>query len=684
MILTNLSWVRNPYQSELEVRPNPKLLRPAIFNFMDIQTHRMLSEMEVQEINFISKQRAFRYVAAAEKEWLYPEIYLEDEDWAKFGGGYLLMPDPRPVNIGGEVIIGYKGGRSDAFSEYGHKPWQDGFRDEERQAAETETLYAFKGEFARLYGPKRRGRSFSVGHLDNEEDSPDFHAYHLEYDRKYRDKMKHWRPPTTAKGDKSPKVQIGRNDFCPCRSGKKYKHCCMGKIDWPHLLSKGGGEWIRHLSIRGRNMLFITRALEILRFDASHKSLQEYKAAFTPQAVKEINEAIVDLWPFDLEIIAVLQSSNPDISALYIGDYSIERLTQEVVQHSLYTDKILLIDPFIYPYSVREEYNPILHPEQYCTQTLLNMNIWLSLAPWVEKGIVEFIRSPSDFDPNLKLKLLHLQKEKFEKNKELKSVLDESVKQMTNEFIERQGFRYQILMQPDSFLRNEFRRLQLGDKKQEEMYIQHIHHRREADPNYLEPTEEVMRGGGEFHIKSSGVGYEEAKIISGITGSFLITDLPYRLKEIEIDHAECSSNNEWSSLAQAIRGTDLKFLNNVEINHALKLRDQGRLGSLRTFMKKVWKHACSGIPCGEKIVQSLVDEFEKIVLESEEEWQQIERDLLDLLGKDVGQIISPGNATFFAAAYFDAGAISPVTSETRKIGSGDKCPAAFFVKLKKD
>lgn len=186
MIFTNLAWVRNPYQSELKLRPNPTLLRHAIFNFTHIQTHRTLLESEVQEINFIIKKRAFRYIAAAEKEWLYPEKFLRSEYWRKFGKGYLLMPDPRGINMGGEIIIGYKDGHSDAFSEYGHKPWQRGFRDEERHAKETETLCAFKGEFARLFGPKRRGRSHEFGRLDEEEDDADYHEYHLEYNRKYR------------------------------------------------------------------------------------------------------------------------------------------------------------------------------------------------------------------------------------------------------------------------------------------------------------------------------------------------------------------------------------------------------------------------------------------------------------------------------------------------------------------
>ena len=26
------------------------------------------------------------------------------------------------------------------------------------------------------------------------------------------------------------KIKIGRNDKCPCGSGKKYKKCCIGKM----------------------------------------------------------------------------------------------------------------------------------------------------------------------------------------------------------------------------------------------------------------------------------------------------------------------------------------------------------------------------------------------------------------------------------------------------------------------
>ena len=124
LILTNLSWVRDPYQNPLKLRPNPDFLRPTFFNLTDIHLGRQLSEEEVIEINYITKRRSLRYIAAAEEEWLYPELRLRSKCWRKLGDGYLLMPDPRHIHGGGQVTIGYDTGRSESFSEYGHRPWK--------------------------------------------------------------------------------------------------------------------------------------------------------------------------------------------------------------------------------------------------------------------------------------------------------------------------------------------------------------------------------------------------------------------------------------------------------------------------------------------------------------------------------------------------------------------------------
>jgi hypothetical protein len=187
LILTNLSWVRNPYQSETALRPNPNPLRNAIFKYTDIQTLRHLSEQEVREINYIIKSRAYRYIGAAKEDWLNPERHVRKGQWSTLGDGYLLMPDPRPINLGGEIFWGNDDGTGGSVDEYGRVPWQKDYGKESKSAEETTTLYRFKGEFARRYGPYRRGRSLEAMRLDNERDDDEFHRYHLNLEKGKRE-----------------------------------------------------------------------------------------------------------------------------------------------------------------------------------------------------------------------------------------------------------------------------------------------------------------------------------------------------------------------------------------------------------------------------------------------------------------------------------------------------------------
>lgn len=185
LILTNLSWVRCPYGNSMKVRPNPKLFRGAMFNFTSIQTHRDLTELEVLQINYITKMRAERYIAARQKEWLYPEKKAAPSLWPNLGDSYLLMPDPRSVTYSTTTVVGYENGRADTMDEYGRRPWQKGYSGKGSDKKDWNSFLAFQGEYARRFGPKRRGRSFEFNRISNEEDSVDYHAYHLSLEGRF-------------------------------------------------------------------------------------------------------------------------------------------------------------------------------------------------------------------------------------------------------------------------------------------------------------------------------------------------------------------------------------------------------------------------------------------------------------------------------------------------------------------
>jgi len=179
LVLTNVTWLRNPLGNSLAMRPNPSLFRPAMFNFMEIQVGRYLSEIEVQQINFIIKRRAYRYIAAAEQEWLYPENKLKNTNWFTLGGGDLLMPDPRSASFTTKLYVGYDNGIAEGYDAYGRTPRHQDYGNKAQAKSEWVTFQAAKKAFAKKFGPKRRGRCFNGGRLDPEEDSAELHSSHL-------------------------------------------------------------------------------------------------------------------------------------------------------------------------------------------------------------------------------------------------------------------------------------------------------------------------------------------------------------------------------------------------------------------------------------------------------------------------------------------------------------------------
>ncbi len=189
LVITNLAWVRNPYQKGIRVHPNPELYRGAVFNFTGVQVGRELSEHEVRQINFIIKARARRYIAAAKKEWLYPEQHLGNPSWRLFGEEHLLMPDPRLMTFSDQFVFGYEGGGSQVFDEYGLRPGQRGFQDKQRHKAQWDSFHRFRGEYARTFGPQARGDTLEMGGRSNADMVARMHDHHIQHEREIVDRL---------------------------------------------------------------------------------------------------------------------------------------------------------------------------------------------------------------------------------------------------------------------------------------------------------------------------------------------------------------------------------------------------------------------------------------------------------------------------------------------------------------
>lgn len=485
--------------------------------------------------------------------------------------------------------------------------------------------------------------------------------------------------------------KIARNDPCPCGSGKKYKQCCSGKVDWNDIF-RIGKDWRPYLSIRGRNLYFVNRIAEILQLDPEKvKNLSDYKQGFTKNAVREIHEAVLDAWPPNSDINTILESTSDDVSGLYIGDYDINYILRGIVRHSIYANKILVIDPFIYPKSVRDEYNPILEPAQYRLQTLKNVNFWLSLLPWIEAGIIEVIRTPADFSHRLNWESMKRQERKFEEIAELKEASEVSVQEMEKRHLDKRAHTLLLLSAPDSYIEGLIK--DLGLEKEgytAKDFLRYVHKQRERDPNFLEPLGPNAES-GQFHIMTTGASYDIAQLTASLTHSYLVTDLYVRWREIEIDRSLNNAESRiWSPFAKTLQESPLKFLNNLQMKHALKLRNEGRLESLRSFLLKVWKHARTEQPFDETNARLFAEELREEISSAEEEWEKIDQDLLKIIGGELGAgllaagpLIAAGHGVFVGAAAAAVGATTLAASFKRRRRFPNRFPAAFFMNIEK-
>jgi SEC-C motif-containing protein len=483
--------------------------------------------------------------------------------------------------------------------------------------------------------------------------------------------------------------QLGRNIPCPCGSGKKYKHCCLGKIDWCSLLNTAPSLAARQMSLRGKNQYFTRFLLGVLQLDDAEgtKSHQSFKRAFTTDAIRAIYSEILEIWPDAADFERVGKQEASSNTALYTGTYEPEAIQSALLRHCLYNDKLLFVDPFIYPLWVREEFNPIVHPEKYHANTIRAAKLWLALAPWVEHGLVGFIRTPGDFDFQLKLKTISTERERFEKNDDLRQALDECVDGYSDQKEMKEYREHILLSHPNETLVDQFVDDHPNATPQEIIFFLEWLERKRNNHAYY--TDQGAREKEEFFHFSTGANYEMAKMTARMTASHLVTDLKVRWMEIEYDRAAAKIDlGGWSPFAKAWQGISLSYLNNIPLDFALELRSGDLLGRMRGFLRKTWKSSASSNEFSQTNAESLSAELENEVCIAERELSRMENDLvksaLTSAAVGAGAVILSGGASWLPAGITTALGLgaSLLHSKFSRSGFEARYPAAFFLNLK--
>jgi len=136
VILTNLEYTKSPEKTDgMKTRTNARFFDDTIANYTDIHRGRKLDKESVLGINYILKKRANKYIAAANKEWLYPEKYITVKSWSELDR--ILISDKfKSMGYPGEIFMGGENGKLlMTQDEFGRKPkTQEEWAKKEKQA----------------------------------------------------------------------------------------------------------------------------------------------------------------------------------------------------------------------------------------------------------------------------------------------------------------------------------------------------------------------------------------------------------------------------------------------------------------------------------------------------------------------------------------------------------------------
>jgi len=124
-------------------------------------------------------------------------------------------------------------------------------------------------------------------------------------------------------------------------------------------------------------------------------------------------------------------------------------------------------------------------------------------------------------------------------------------------------------------------------------------------------------------------------VISEATGTFLYTNQAGRWDEIVASREQMGETARvWSPFAKAFQSLEFRFLENVDVPFANKLREDGRLESFRALLRKVGKDASEVANCGslEMYVRDCKDELSGEYQKAQAEWEKIEASFLKWVG----------------------------------------------------
>ena len=367
--------------------------------------------------------------------------------------------------------------------------------------------------------------------------------------------------------------KIGKNDYCGCGSGRKYKKCCID------IKEEERSSW-EVLSIRERNLAFANGVINILGL-SKDKIWDDVRKDLSNEQVKEIHELYGFFWPIDTDIIKLLPKSSNQLRAVYTGIIDVRVISKFAVGATLYFDEIIIHNPFTNPHFVKSELSPIDNPHQYKQQTLNNVLLLLRLLPFIESGYINLIPDILSFNQHALKQMLSMAR------KRTADLISSKKDYKIIEWLRKDDFERMNSQLPEAQREIQIRQVipDISDIQIKKI-LKFQNKKKLQDPLTLLQDDVYGKYGGQLQMLHLSPNFEALLFISQITHSIILTDSNYRWDEINSSLNLKNNDSLWNDLETCIKSFEYYLDNNQE--NIFNLRNTGKLAPLRNIMKKIY------------------------------------------------------------------------------------------------
>ncbi len=371
-----------------------------------------------------------------------------------------------------------------------------------------------------------------------------------------------------------------------------------------------------------KNIEFYDFLNENFKINKSHR-WSDISQQITKAKISATYKFFSTLFPLDCEYAENLKSENSSFKSIHYNTLNPNKIINEVVRYSLYSDEIIVFHPLQNPSITNQRLNPIKNPQYWLQNFMDSLYFYVVLQKWVRSGIVKLIINPYEYDLKLREKLDNEAKKRvtsFLSKPENKEI---SMEEATNSMAE-------LLAQ--SFIGKNTDKIKQGllnlenpkfTEQEAEDFAQIIYSKlKSCNPlyeklnvPYNQSSIMTVRGGGNL---------ESILFIAElVNGSIFTTD--------KTNWLQLSSLNKidyWTKVAHLYSKIEMPFLNEVDTSFALHLREEDRLSGVRTELRKIYNSVNSMTAeelSGQKLIE-LNDGFIDALRKADAEWAFIKKD----------------------------------------------------------